>query len=243
MKKLIALLLMTTANAYAAPNCRELPTCESLGYVCSAEDCGELKTLSCPFDTSKKVCWPKEKECEVGDVLYNDLKCYNFGCGKTPIAVVFDTEKRLAVQLSKYPSTLWGGYGYNIEDLEDCTTNTVQTVCAIDGKSNTLKIINHGKNNNISYPAAENCYYSTYGGVQEGTWFLPSIREILSIKTNKDAIAASFAKEGLQFAAGIFWGSNETGVEYAIWTYKDSSGVGALSKEGNKYSAACVTQY
>ena len=186
MKKLVAVLAIISFNVHAAPDCRELPSCESLGYICSAEDCDELKTLSCPFDLSKKVCFPKEKDCEVGDILYDDFKCRNSSCGHTPIAVIYDTENRLAISMSDLSKLQWctvdNVFDYDIPELENCTAHQSPIKgCGVDGKKNTQIIIDFGKANNVSYPAAEYCYNLTWGDVPVGTWWLPSMEELYNI--------------------------------------------------------------
>ena len=223
MKKLVAVLALITFNVHAAPDCRELPSCESLGYICSAEECGDLKALSCPFDLSKKVCFPKEKDCQLGDVLYDDLKCHDAPCGKTPIAVVFDTEKRLAVALNKYPSLQWSSDLVDLPDLENCPfiARPDNATCEADisGKINTAKIVNYGKENDITFAAAEYCYNLTFGGLSQGTWWLPNYIEALSLsRDNYIAIKQTFIKHGITFFDGmsLTWTSTEYNAENAF---------------------------
>ena len=248
MKKLIAVLAIISFNAHAAPDCRELPSCESLGFICTAEECGDLKALSCPFDLSKKACFPKEKDCEVGDILYNDLKCYDSGCGKTPIAVVYDTENRMAVQLKNPAFIAWGGFGIDISteygcpiDLENCKDVTsAKTTCATDGKANTYAITMCGKALDIDFSAAY-CYNSTFGGLPEGSWWMPSIKELDTLIKNKDTIAPKLIKYGVNLVTGYYDSSAECHKD-SSWYFIPSGAVTAWYKK-DKRDVVCIIGY
>lgn len=111
--------------------------------------------------------------------------------GKTPIGIVFDTNKRLAVALDQSSSNLiFSRYRTDIPNLENCT-NGKPLSCGTDGKANTAAIIAFGKSNSISYPAAEYCYNYTTTGTEEGDWFLPSYVELKSIYNAKSMINAT----------------------------------------------------
>lgn len=242
MKKLIALLLLTTANAFAALDCQELPSCESLGYICSAEECGEAKSLSCPFDQSKKICWPETKECEVGDILYNDFKCRNVHCGHTPIAIVADTNLRIAVAIDKGNGSKWGSID-TIDELQDCEDKTlVQESCATDGKANTLAIIEHKKNNpDMSYPPVEYCYNLTLGNLPIGSWWLPSVKELTHISSNIQTISIAMDKQGINFTC-CWWSSNEKNYNTVYYIYINDHSVATVPKNGG-YRAFCIIGY
>ena len=245
MKKLVAVLAIISFNAHAAPDCRELPSCESLGYICSAEECGDLKALSCPFDTSKKICFPKNKDCEVGDTLYNDFMCHDAPCGKIPIAIVFDTENRMAVQLGTDGHPIWGGYGTDIPDLENCTVDAALVDCGTDGKQNTRIIVEYGKANDISYPAAEFCYNMTLGNLPQGSWWLPSAKELHNIWQNFDAVIAGFGRHGKMLTGNLRWSSTEQNLERAVLEYPRQQRVITQPKnylDGN-YRTYCIIGY
>ena len=247
MKKLVAVLAIISFNAHAAPDCRELPSCESLGFTCAAEECGDLKALSCPFDTSKKICFPKDKECEVGDILYNDLKCYDSGCGKTPIAVVFDTENRLALQLQNPVGQKWASAYADVPNLENCAVSAeTKTICGTDGKANTKAIIDYAFETGESYPAAEYCYNSTFGGLPQGTWWLPSVKEIVAITPSYTNILNIFLKHGLNFSGSTFWSSTEnkdTQAHFAKPSTGDTWLNGYYSDKVNGNNLCCITSY
>lgn len=107
---------MVLNMAYAAtPDCDTVNTtekCADMGYMltktnCGCDDSGNncfYPTLKCPFDDSKVYCYrSKSKVCEAGDILFSDKRCYydldRVPEGVTPVAVVFDPENKLAVEL------------------------------------------------------------------------------------------------------------------------------------------------
>ena len=176
MNKIILTLLMTIlfTPAANAQNCVNSSRCDELGYTKTTADCAGLDTLVCPFDENKVFCIFSEKSCEVGDILYENKKCYVKAIdGKTAIGIVFDTEKRLAMALDE--ATLeWGGYGKEIGSAARGTS----------GKSNTAAILAYGEANNIKYPAAEYCNKYSTSGTKAGDWFLPSMEELESLAAN-----------------------------------------------------------
>ena len=113
MKKLIlsCSLLALTAPAYAALDCTTPPTCDELGFAYSSAECDGQSTLKCPFDRTKLYCTEPSSSvpCTIGAILYNDLKCYDKApSGKTAVAVVFDTGKRLAIALEQKKQYILG---------------------------------------------------------------------------------------------------------------------------------------
>ena len=232
-----AAVLGLCSAASAAINCQTLPSCEELGYAYDASWCVGQKTLKCPFDQNAIYCTNpyKEIECQIGSVLYEDKKCYTSAPrGKSPIGVVFDTSKRLALSL-KSPDTLenrrqgtnWGGDGIDIPDLENYTLEAINS-SDTDGQTNTDKIIAALGMGNGTNVAAGWC--KNIGG------FLPSISELKTLYSNKAKV-----KEGLSslpdadhligegvYESIYFWSSNEKDDEWA-WAM-------------NLYSAKSVAQ-
>ena len=191
--------------------CPVFPTCEEMGYTMTATDCSGRATLKCPSDHAKVFCIADSSaECQIGSVLYNDLKCYDEApSGKTAVGVVFDTSKRLAISLSTGLNNVqWGSYGTDISTLTNCTTSNY-TTCDTDGKSNTQKIIAvQGESTSL---AAGSCYTSTYGGLAKGSWFLPSASELKTLYSNKTSVNAGItaAGAGSTLASQLFWSSTE----------------------------------
>ena len=116
-----ALVLGLSGAAEAA--CIQTPTCSSLGYTSSSACTGGVK---CPFgnawnctvneiktELTNKITkletqiteLKKEmatSKCLEGDILFSDMTCnQNLVSGKTPIGVVFDRDKKLAIGLTE----------------------------------------------------------------------------------------------------------------------------------------------
>ncbi|MBE6452369.1 MAG: hypothetical protein E7012_02635 [Alphaproteobacteria bacterium] len=70
MKKLLLSLLASTiyTSTVSAQTCQQPPSCESLGYTKSVDDCGDIEYLTCPFDSSKVYC-------SGGSSLVDDYLC------------------------------------------------------------------------------------------------------------------------------------------------------------------------
>ena len=238
-----AALIGFSGSAYAAINCAVPPTCEELGFAYSSAECDGQSTLKCPFDQTKLYCTePGGKQaaavtCTIGSVLYNDLKCYDEApSGKTAIAVVFDTSKRLAIALDQQGSIEWGGYGRDISGLDNCTI-TEHTSCGTDGKSNTQKIV--AALGESSDYAAGLCYTLTIGGLAKGGWFLPSMIELKTLYNNKTAVNAGLTKAGgiTISTSGYYWSSTESSSNYALSLYLSDGDV----LYDLKYSSLSIT--
>lgn len=195
-----------------AQSCLTQPSCDTLGYKQSASDCSGIEqVLKCPFDQTKMFCVDATKQIlQVGDILYSDKTTANkIISGKTPIGIVFDTTKRLAVALDQSSSAMqWGGYGTDIPNLVNCSSDPLG--CGTDGKLNTATIIAYGKAKGISYPAAEYCNKYTTAGTKAGDWFLPSYAELKSIYNAKSMINATLNLLGKSsLTEGWNWSSTE----------------------------------
>ena len=201
------------AGSAAAQTC-VANNCAALGFTKSASNC-EGDIIRCPFDTSKVFC--KEKEVyvmEAGDILYSDKTTshYYTDNNKTPIGVVVDPSRRLAMALN---CTLkqWANNGYNknnisgIPDKEPADTKT-----DFNGKSYTKTIVDACGSN---CPAAYYAYNYTTAGTSKGDWFLPSGGQLWLMEQNKSAIKMGLAKAGGKFPFGN-----------SIYTYIESSNEG-----------------
>ena len=215
MNRIILSLLLTTVFAVPAiaQNCVNASRCDELGYTKTIADCNGLDTLVCPFDSSKVFCVkakPIEQiiPCDTGAVLYSDKKCYvNASSERTPIAVVFDGTKRLAVALDE-AALIWGGFEEEIGSAAQGTS----------GKSNTAAILAYGKTKNISYPAAEYCNSYSTSGTKAGDWFLPSLDELKLLSNNFSGINSALKILGkptiTEAEDGYYWSSSETNTSY-----------------------------
>ena len=109
-----AMLLLTTAfSAFPAnaQTCAVPPTCESLGYDKSADECSGLAQLKCPFDQSKYFCTAYRNAGEgepiaVGDIAYSDGTYSAVPIPtKIPVGVVFNTSG-LVIALLPYKTDI-----------------------------------------------------------------------------------------------------------------------------------------
>ena len=237
MHKIISALLLTIlfTPAANAQNCVNSSRCDELGYTKTTTDCAGLDTLVCPFDENKVFCVFSEKSCEVGDILYENKKCYVKAIdGKTAIGIVFDTEKRLAMALDE--ATLeWGGYGKEIRPA---------AALGASGKSNTAAILAYGKTNNISYPAAEYCNSYSTSGTKAGDWFLPSLGELELLSNNFSAVNASLKVLGKPTITGngYYWSSIEDDDPFA-WVLDPSEGIDCSYNKNDSYRVRPVLAF
>ena len=109
-----AMLLLTTAfSAFSvnAQTCAVPPTCESLGYDKSADECSDLAQLKCPFDQSKYFCTAYRNAGEgepiaVGDIAYSDGTYSAVPIPtKIPVGVVYSTSG-LVIALLPYKTDI-----------------------------------------------------------------------------------------------------------------------------------------
>lgn len=126
-----AMLLLTTAfSAFSvnAQTCAVPPTCESLGYDKSADECSGLAQLKCPFDQSKYFCTAYRNAGEgepiaVGDIAYSDGTYSAVPIPtKIPVGVVYSTSGQI-VALSPYKTNVNPGSGLSATACQSFTTN------------------------------------------------------------------------------------------------------------------------
>ena len=241
-----AALIGLSGSAYAALDCSPLPDCDYLGYRYKAEWCADQAILKCPFDQTKVFCIKPDNSvtCEVGSVLYNDLKCYDeepFN-GQTAIGVVFDTSNKLAIALDVKGGVPWGGYGTDIPGLDNCG-NYGYTSCGTDGQSNTPKIVS-ALGNRSTY-AAGYCYNLTTGGLK-GRWFLPSMSELETLYNNKTKVYAGLKKAGGTVPPiGYYWSSTEGSRSDAFCLFLDGgyARICTKTRSPSSYYARCAVAY
>ncbi len=242
MKKylLLGTSLIVASSAYAEFDCTKIPTCADLGYLQTATDCAGKNMLKCPFETDKVFCESesssdgieanKPQNCAVGDILYSDLNCYDessLPSGKvTPIAVVFDTESRLAIGLNDAPSMMaWSSVQEDIAGLTNYTSESTALTETTTGKQNTATIMTLGGDYASSDYAPGYCYNLTEGEQPIGSWFLPSLKELKAIYDNQTTIDTALTNSG-GTALDItyrYWSSTAYG-SYAAWNLAMISG-------------------
>lgn len=211
--------LSGTTNYYSCSAC-------SSGYVLSGTTCISAKT------------------CAVGDVLYNNLKCYAAKpSGLTAIAVVFDASGRLAIGLTETTSIYWSSSNENVSSLTDYTTVSKAESDAKTGKANTTAIINAGLSDSSYAPGY--CYSLTTGGLAKGSWFLPSLKEWKKISSNLDVIDSGIVgARGASLGGGTsHWSSTEGGTDKA-WRHRCvDANSGNYGKTTYSYKVRCGVGY
>ena len=248
-----AALIGLGGSAYAAIDCAVPPTCDELGYAYSADWCKDQAVLKCPFDQTKVFCGePKDPDpsvtCTVGAILYNDLKCYDeVPSGKTAIAVVFDTSERLAIALNQKVGISWGGYGTDIPGLNNCAPDLYKNCDRYSsGKENTATIVTAlGAYSNY---AAGYCYTMSTLSNLHGSWFLPTISELITLYDNRTTVNTGLQKAGgtiIPSSGAYYWSSTESSSTSALSLGMDYGNVGNYNK-GSSFSynsARCAVKY
>ena len=123
----------------------------------------------------------------------------------------------------------WGGYGKDIPALGNCSDGLT---CSTNGKQNTEAIINYGKANSVSYPAAEYCVaykpstvYQDETWYAAGAWFLPSVKELNTLYANKAAVNAALTKvNATTLGNEYYWSSTEYDEHGSAWRLRMSDG-------------------
>ena len=246
------LSLMSVSGAALAQNCTNPTRCDELGYIFSAEDCEGIRSLICPFDSSKYFCG------EAGDpaagvvpgmILYSDgTVSENVISGKTAVGIVayVDGSTRFAVALEESSSTLrWSTPSYeNLSCLTDYDDmSSAQT--DFNGATNTSCIINYSSSN--SYPAAEYCntYKPVSSGKSSSGWYLPAAGEIKAMSSNYSAINYTLQKlsGSTQLSGNYYWSSSENSNSIA-WRVKPSDGhMSTSSKYYSNRRVRCVLAF
>lgn len=224
--------------------------CTALGYKYSATDCNGADAVVCPFDSSKVFCKPIESYVmAAGDILFSDKTTahYYTDNNKTPIGVVVDPSRRLAMALScalKQWSTSTAN-NTNIASIPDKTPEEAKS--DFNGKAYTKTIVNECGS---SCPAAYYAYNYTTTGTSKGDWFLPSGGQLWLLEQNKAEIKMGLAKAGgkLPYGSSIntyIESSNEGEDKYdfkmAVYLDFEENYTSYMS-EGNKYKSAYLDE-
>ena len=152
----------------------------------------------CPHNSEYVKCYnasPKRITCAVGAILCkntnNQLICYDRCPNDTvPMAVVFDTSRRLAIGLNNASKKMkFAKTNNQISSLADCNTTSKIKNENTTGKENTATIVALGEDYASSDYAPGYCYNLTEGDVEVGTWFLPTARELTKINQNRKIIS------------------------------------------------------
>ena len=226
--------------------------CAKLGYTKSVSQCSD-GYLQCPYNTAAVFCEDIGAAVAVGDILYGDGTVANsLVAGKTPIGIVFDTTNHLAVALTDIKkdgtagssSMYWASSYCDTPNLDNCTSSDGLTSCGVDGRTNTNAIL------------ASTCIGTTYVAnganayepsgcskdfCKKTKWFLPSMRDLITLYNAKSYVNASLsltASSGAKtLTESYYWSSTEYDNFYA-WRLVMSDGYRSAS--GKTASSLCV---
>ena len=149
--------------------------------------------------------------CWVGDILYSDMTCNSiYVASKTPIGVVFDRSRKLAIGLGESSSTLeWSPKDFDVPGVDNIKDSTL-AITDLDGKKNTSTILAYCKTKGKSCPAFE--YVNSYKteGTKAGDWHLPSLGELYAIYGNKSVLNVALGKiAATRLDGDFYWSSSE----------------------------------
>ena len=258
MKKLsIQIMVLCSVFGFAsgvmAEDCKPAPDCADLGFTQNAADCSGA-ALKCPWDLTKAACKAGDESedikedikpvtCAVGSILGNDQLCYEdkLPDGVKPVGIVFDTDNKLAVALtdvsnsgSASSTTMtmnWSASYYDIPALGNCTNIMDLTTCGVDGRANTMAILNCGSSCGLTPAATATNSYEPSGCSKDfckkTKWFLPSMRDLITLYNAKSYVNASLsltASSGAKtLTESYYWSSTEY-VNNLAWILRVSDG-------------------
>lgn len=214
-------------------------TCVPLDDTCPAnyfKTCETGTTGDPEYTETGTACYQcKAKTPTAGmPILYSDLTVSaTVITGKTPIGIVFDESKKLALALNTVQKA-WSTETQYF-DIPDLTNYSSAPVSDYNGKSNTKTILTYCIANSQSCQAAE--YANTYAtaGTSAGDWYLPAFGELDSIYNNKAGINISLSKIGSPtLVEDKHWSSSEYDSTFAWIKYLSSGTVNYGSKRGAK---------
>ena len=229
------------ASGVMAEDCKPAPDCADLGFTQNAADCSG-DALKCPWDLTKAACKAgvKPVTCAVGSILGNDQLCYEdkLPDGVKPVGIVFDATNQLAVALTDINSSgsagsttmKWSSSYCDTPNLDNCTSSDGLTSCGVDGRTNTNAIL-ASTCNGTTYAANGANAYEPSGCSKDfckkTKWFLPSMRDLITLYNAKSYVNASLsltASSGAKtLTESYYWSSTEYGNLYA-WELRMSDG-------------------
>lgn len=171
-------------------------------HICSVENCSEcIEKSSTQCKTCKTGYTLSNGQCNATvsglPILYSDLTTSTeVVANKTPIGVVFDESRKLAVALTESSSggvSFWSSTNFDIPGLNNYDS-AAEAKKDLNGRENTKTIINYCKANSKSCPAAEYANDYTTPGTVAGDWHLPSLGELSALFAKQTAVEETLTK-------------------------------------------------
>ncbi len=246
-----------SANANCSPKLCKLTSCidgykiSESGTTCVALDdnCPDGYFKSCdtgtmgdPEYTEKgSACYQcKPKTVKVAlPILYSDLTTSKeVISSKTPIGIVFDESKKLAIALDSQ-SQKWA----DSVDIPGLTNYESAPRSDYSGKNNTKIIIDYCKSKSKKCPAAEYANnYKTIGTLAED-WYLPALGEQILITNQKPTLDPILSKlGGTTLSTKWHWSSSEYNFSFA-WSLASGGGANSGYTKSNSYYVRPVISY
>ena len=237
--------------------CIQTPSCSSLGYTSSSSCSGgtkcpfgnywncdainkvnsinsQITNLTNKITTLETKVTEISKDtatsyCFIGDILYSDMTIdTNFIIGKTPIGVVFDCRRKLAIGL-EHSVEYWSYPDYfDVPGVSNITSSTL-AITDLDGKKNTSTVLAYCKANGKNCQAFE--YVNSYKteGTKAGDWYLPALGELNAIFDNIDVLNIALGNiSGTKLDDILCWSSSEKDSSRA-WQFRFENGGNAES--------------
>ena len=246
-------------KAYA-DNCRNqtavISSCPANANCTYFADCkSKVQSWSCNsgYEKSGNSC---VQAIKVGSIVYGDGTISSeVLSSKTPVGVVFDVENRLAVALTDVKQDgsagskkmKWSSSYCDIPNLENCGnsegTSDMLNVCGTDGRANTNAILAaNGGCSGTTYAANAVNAYNPNGCskdfCRQGKWFLPSMRDLITIYSNKSAINSSLSLLSSKGASKLttddyYWSSTEYFYTISVWLFRMRDGYRSYTNKGD----------
>ena len=157
----------------------------------------------------------------VGDILNSDMSVTTTKVsGKTPVGVVFDPIRQLAVSLEQNPTRVC--FTGDVEDFAGLKTFPVEefpystskeaSMLDFNGKANTKKILETCKKYKMECTIPY--YVENYHPAGTSGWYIPAGGEILSLHNAKDEVRTALSKLSATPLDKYYWSSTFTKVSY-----------------------------
>ena len=111
-----------------------------------------------------------------------------------------------------------------------------------DGRANTKRLLEYGKQHNVEFPAAELAYNYRKNGVKQGEAFLPAREQLVRVCEHLEELRKSLKKINGKFA-GWLWSSSEHGNNNA-WLVSPSNGLMTYNRKSSCiFYVSCFLAY
>lgn len=249
MKKEFVFICVLSCISYSAnaATCTTPPSCASLGYTQTADDCEGKNAIKCPMDSSALFCGDVNDgtKSSPAKILYADHTVSStYYPDKKALGIVFDEKNRKAIGLEYFnnqPSCMGDSIYYEVSDITSCEEEELET-CATDGKINTQKIkqscgsskkyMNMTNNGELKTYVPDGCSAAWCGA---GQWYIPSIAELKQIYKNLRNINAALALNGIVGLLNTTCTTCWTYYDYYGWLPVYSSNV--YHEQSNEYAS------